>query len=80
MYDFEKTDIGLLYQKNKEMQLRRLEVFIKSQAMPTVYLKLIYHFLIGSLWIRYSPIFPAIHDCVSAIIMHSSMDQREYFV
>lgn len=29
MYDFEKTDIGFAYEKDKEMRLRQLEVLIK---------------------------------------------------
>ena len=80
MYDFEKTEIGFTYEKSKEMQLRNLEVLIKSRAMPNEYLMLAYHFLIGCLWIKFSPIFPAMHDCISAIIINTGLDLQQHLV
>ena len=55
LYDFEKTEIGFEFEKNKEMQLRRLEVIIKCGVMPKLYQEVIYNFLIGSLWIKFAP-------------------------
>ena len=56
MYDFEKTEIGFATEKNKELQIRRIEAMLKSRVTPEVYVKMAYSFLIGSLWIRFAPI------------------------
>jgi hypothetical protein len=34
LFEFEKTAINFEFEKNKELQLRRLEVIIKSTVMP----------------------------------------------
>jgi hypothetical protein len=71
MYDFEKTEIGFATEKNKDLQIRRLEALLKSRLAPPQYVRMIYNFLIGSLWIRFAPIQAAIHDCVSTLIDHA---------
>ena len=76
MYEFEKTEIGFAHEKQKESKLRQIEVFIKRQTVPLPYLKAIYNFLIGCLWIKFSPIFPVAHDCLSAILMYSKMEDK----
>jgi hypothetical protein len=70
MYDFEKTPIGFATEKNKELQLRRIEAMLKSGLLPKMYIQMTFNFLIGSLWIRFAPIQAAIHDSISALIKH----------
>ena len=68
LYDFEKTEIGFEFEKNKELQLRRLEVMIKSGVFPQAYEEIVYNFLVGSLWIKFAPIQEAVQDCMAAIL------------
>jgi len=56
MYDFEKTEISFTYEKNKEMQLGRLEVILRKRAMPDEYVRLCHNFLVGCFWIKFAPI------------------------
>ena len=68
LYEFEKTEIGFEFEKNKELQLRRLEVMIKSGVFPSAYEEIIYNFLVGSFWIKFAPIQQAVQDCMAAIL------------
>jgi hypothetical protein len=38
MLEFEKTEIGFEHEKNKIMQIQRLEVMLKSGVVPNEYL------------------------------------------
>jgi hypothetical protein len=80
MQDFEKTEVSFVSEKNKEMQLQRLEVIINSGLMPEQYLWLSYHFLIGCLWIKFAPLFASVHSCVSALIKASSREMKKRLV
>ena len=80
MYEFEKTEVGFAHEKDKESKLRQIEVFIKRQIVPTTYLRAAFNFLVGCLWIKFSPIFPVTHDCISAILIYSTMEDKEYFI
>ena len=59
------------------MQLGRLEVILRKRAMPDEYVRLCHNFLVGCFWIKFAPIQPAVHDCLSALIANSSMDFKE---
>lgn len=76
MEDFEKTEVGFAFEKNKEMQLQRLEVLINSGTMPVEYIWLSYHFLVGCLWIKFAPLFASIQSCVAAIVRRAPKETR----
>jgi hypothetical protein len=56
MWDFERTKIGFEFEKDKGYQLERLEVIIQSGVMPPAYYDMVYNFLVGSMWIKFTPI------------------------
>ena len=66
MNEFEKYEVGFGTERNKEAQLRKIEVQLKSGGVPKKYLRTVYNFLVGSLWIKFTPLQPIIHDCISA--------------
>jgi hypothetical protein len=76
LHDFERTAIGFEFEKNKELQLRRLDVIIKSGVMPSPYHDIVYNFLIGSLWIKFAPIQEPVHDCLAAILKSEKLVKR----
>jgi hypothetical protein len=80
MWDFERTTIGFKYEKDKENQLQRLEVMLQSGLVPQKYLELAYNFLIGCLWIKFTPIQETVQACIAAIIKATAGEQREFFV
>lgn len=80
MYEFEKADIGFHTEKSKQAQLERLEVMAKYAVVPTEYHEALYYFLIGSLWIKFTPLFPAVHKCVAALINNTTTEMKEKLV
>jgi len=68
MLDFETYEISFETEKNKELELQRLEVIVNSGLMPREYLEMLYHFLVGCLWIKFTPIFDAVANCIAAVI------------
>ena len=80
MEDFEKTEVGFAFEKNKLMQLQRLEVMFNSGAVPPEYLELCHDFLIGCLWIKFAPLFASVHSCVGAIVRNTTGTTRQKLV
>jgi hypothetical protein len=80
MEDFEKTEVGFVSEKNKLMQLERLEVIFGSGAVPDEYAQISYDFLIGCLWIKFAPLFPGVHSCVGAIVRNTTGKTRQQLV
>lgn len=80
MEDFEKTEVGFRFEKNKIMQLQRLEVMFNSGAVPAEYLEISYDFLIGCLWIKFAPIFAGVHSAVGAIVRNTTGEFRQKLV
>ena len=81
MLEFEKGEIGFEHEKSKIMQIQRLEVMLKSGVVPNEYLHTIYNFLIGCLWIKFTPLFESINSCISVLIHFTKDDEiRESFV
>ena len=72
MYTFEKTEIGFETEKSKLVQLEKIEVMCRYEVLPGEYHHALYNFLIGCLWIKFTPLFPVVHSCVSELINRSS--------
>jgi hypothetical protein len=60
MSAFEKCKIGFENEKIMENCLFKLEVMLKSQRVPPVYVEVIYQFLIGCFWIKFTPLFDTV--------------------
>jgi len=56
LWNFEKTEIGFVDEKDKQLNLERIEVMISSGVVPRIYMEMAYNFLIGCLWIKFTPI------------------------
>ena len=80
MYQFEKTEISFLTEKNKQAQLEKLEVMAKFGVVPVEYHQALYNFLIGCLWIKFTPLFPAVHKCVATLINTTSSKCKETLI
>ena len=80
MEDFEKTEVGFASEKNKLMQLERLEVMFGSGVVPDEYVQISYDFLIGCLWIKFAPLFAGVHSCVGAIVRNTTGETRQQLV
>lgn len=53
---------------------------IKFGVVPREYHEALYNFFIGCLWIKFTPLFPAVHRCVSTLINTVSADQKNMVV
>ena len=80
MYEFEKAEIGFETERTKQAQLERLEVMAKYAVLPSEYCKATYYFLVGCLWVKFTPLFPAVHLAVAALINNSSAEMKEFLV
>ena len=80
MYQFEKTEISFMTEKNKQAQLEKLEVMTKFGVVPVDYHQALYNFFIGCLWIKFKPLFPAVHKCVATLINSTSSESKENLI
>lgn len=68
MAKFEELEITLDNEKGKLIQIQRIKAHLENGLVPDEYLELTFNFLIGSFWIRFTPLFPtisgAIHDLI----------------
>ena len=77
MEDFEKTEVGFAFEKNKLMQLQRLAVMFNSGAVPAEYHEICYDFLIGCQRNKYAPHIASVHSCVGAIVRNTTGETRQ---
>ena len=74
MYEFQRTEIGFAHERGKITSLERLEVLVKTGALPRVYSLICLNFLLGSLWTKFTPIIPQIQSCIATLVKCSSED------
>jgi len=74
MFEFQKTEIGFAFERSKQISIERLEVMIKTKALPKVYIHMCLSFLLGSLWTKFTPIFPQIRACLATLVKNAPKD------
>lgn len=52
----------------------------KFAVVPEAYHRALYNFFIGCLWIKFTPLFPAVHKCVATLINSASPESQEKLV
>jgi len=53
---------------------------LKSGVVPNEYLMMTYNFLMGCYWIKFTPLFPIISNCISALINAADEEMRNKIV
>ena len=67
MYEFEKCQIGFENERTMENYLVKLEVTLKGGRVPPIYVRCIYKFLVGCFWIKFTPLFDGVVQCIGAL-------------
>ena len=60
MVVFEESEIGFVHEKSKILQIERIKSHIENGNVPELYLDLCFNFLVGSFWIKFTPLFPQV--------------------
>ena len=68
MLEFEELKPSFETEKAKILLIKKIQSIIESEQIPDLYLEAVYNFLIGSFWIKFTPIFPSLHEALAAII------------
>lgn len=50
------------------LQIERIKSQLDSEAVPEKYLPVIYDFLVGSFWIKFTPLFPVIQEALQLLM------------
>ena len=77
MLQYEQKEIGFVYEKDKQLQIQRIEAMVKSGVMPERYLAMVYDFLVGSLWVKFAPLFDCIISCLQTVFTHASSELQK---
>jgi hypothetical protein len=80
MYEYENFAVGFETQKAKEQALETLAVMIKSGLLPDLYTEIIYNFLIGCFWVRFTLIFENVQDCIAQIFTSLDADGKVKYI
>lgn len=80
MLHFESQEISFGTERIKETILETLEVVMKSGLVPSVYFNIVYNFLVGCFWIKYTLIFDHVNNCIGALIRNLEMQEKEEYV
>jgi len=67
---FENAEIDITSEKIKASSLRDVQVLLATGLVPTIYMKAIYHFLVGCLWIKFLPIQEPVFSCFAELFAH----------
>lgn len=77
MNDFASTPANFTTERAKQMSLERLEVMIKNEyEFEDACLTTVHRFLIGCLWVRFTPLFPFVHSAMSALLTFAPKDAQ----
>jgi hypothetical protein len=57
MLEFEQTEVLFETEKSKILQIERIKAMIEADLVPELYLDVCYDFLVGCLWIKFTPLF-----------------------
>lgn len=68
MHNFEELDIAFETEKGKILQLERIKSHIDNRSIPESYLNVIYNFLLGCFWIKFTPIFQYASNTLQLLI------------
>lgn len=60
MLQFELTKISFETEKTKILLIKKIEAILETQLVPDEYVKVAFKFLIGSFWIKFTPLFESI--------------------
>ena len=58
LYEYEQIRLAFETERPREKIIRNIEVQVTSGLVPEPYLHTIYHLMIGSLWLKYTPGYP----------------------
>ena len=80
MYEFEKCQVGFETERVMENYLLKLEVMLKSGRVPPVYVKCIYNFLIGCFWIKFTPLFDWVVQCMTSLFKALPQEDLKLYI
>lgn len=64
---FESAEVDITYEKIKGSSLRDVQVLLTTGLVPPEYIKTIYVFLVGCLWIKFLPIYEPTFACFTEL-------------
>jgi hypothetical protein len=68
MLVFEELEITFLNEKGLMLQIERLKSQIDCEAVPELYLPVIYNFLVGAFWIKFTTLFTYVQDTLQLLL------------
>ena len=57
LLDYEQMKLAFETERPREQILRNIEVQVSTGLVPEAYLDTLYHLMIGSLWLKFTPGF-----------------------
>ena len=70
LLSFEELDITFMNEKAKLLEIERLKSAIEAapETIPDIQFQACFNFLIGSYWIKFTPLFDKIRDTVQLLV------------
>jgi hypothetical protein len=68
MLAFELLEVSFLNEKGMILQIERVKSQLDSEAVPDLYLPLVYDFLIGAFWIKFTTLFPYLQGTIQLLM------------
>jgi hypothetical protein len=53
----EEHEVTFTSEKNKLLQLDRVKAQLENDSIPEEYLQVVFDYLIGTFWVRFTPLF-----------------------
>jgi hypothetical protein len=76
LLEFESLQLSFETHKAKESSLESVLVMIKSCLMPDLYVDLLYNFLVGCFWVKFTLIYENVSQCIAQLIRVASAEKR----
>lgn len=71
LLEYEKIRLAFETERPREQILRSIEVQISTGLVPAAYVDAVYHLMVGSLWLKFTPGYAAAMSLIQSIIIQA---------